>query len=127
MSSEYVLDSSAVLAILQEEPGAELVVPLLKQSSIGIINLAEVYSVLLNLGVSEEDAKESVALLALKVEPDDEELAFEIGRLRRLTRPQGLSLGDRACLALATRHTATAVTADQAWRPLAMCPILLIR
>ncbi|MBI3927784.1 MAG: type II toxin-antitoxin system VapC family toxin [Armatimonadetes bacterium] len=127
MSPAYVLDASAILAVLQEEPGAEVVEPFLNRAVLGVVNLAEVYSRLLDSGLAAPDACEAVALLVLTIDPMDEDLAMEIGRLRPLTRSIGLSLGDRACLALAIRHQATAVTADRNWGSLSVCPILLIR
>lgn len=127
MSKPYVLDASAVLAVLHQEPGGDKVVPLLAQSCLGAVNLAEVHSKLADAGLTEAEASESIALLSLPVEPLDEELARSIGRLRPLTRKAGLSLGDRSCLALTMRLKATAVTAERGWSKLDLCKTLLIR
>ncbi|MCE7870540.1 PIN domain-containing protein [bacterium CPR1] len=127
MSKGYVLDASAILAVLHQEAGHEAVVPLLSDSCAGVVNLAEVYSKLTEAGLTGEEAAESVALLSLGVEPMDDELAQEVGRLRPLTRKAGLSLGDRSCLALAIRLGATVVTAERSWTALGLCPIQLIR
>lgn len=127
MSKGYVLDASAILAVLHQEQGYESVVALLADSCASVVNLAEVYSKLAEAGLTSEEAAESVALLSLEVHLMDEELAREVGRLRPLTRKAGLSLGDRSCLALAVRLGATAVTADRSWSALGLCPTRLFR
>ena len=116
-----------MLAVLQEEPGAELVVPLLKDSIVSVVNLAEVYSRLIDSGLTGQEAHQAVALLSLTSVPMDEELALRVGELRPMTRSSGLSLGDRSCLALAAAKGGTAVTADRAWTQLEVCTILSIR
>jgi PIN domain nuclease of toxin-antitoxin system len=114
--SEVVLDASAILALLNAEKGAGLVQDLLPDAVISAVNLAEVVTRLAALGMPEDEIRDSLALLGLKVVPFDESQAFQAGLIYPQVQPYGLSLGDRACLALARALGATAVTADSAWR-----------
>jgi ribonuclease VapC len=122
--SSAVLDASALLAYLRDEPGADAVVDAVAGgASISTVNLGEVLS-----RVADRDADPArVArqmtdrgLLdgAIAVEPFTTADAVEVARLRPLTRDLGLSLGDRACLALAIRLDAPVLTADSAWSKL---------
>ncbi len=116
--SEYALDASALLALLNAEKGADLVQGLLPQSVISTVNLAEVVTRLSAVGMPEDQIRDVLAYLGLEVISFDEEQAFRAGFLSANTQPLGLSLGDRACLALAlTTHT-TALTADRVWKDL---------
>lgn len=116
--SEYVLDASALLALLNAEKGADLVQGFLPQSVISTVNLAEVVTRLSAVGMPEDQIRDVLAYLGLEVMPFDEEQAFRAGLLSANTQPLGLSLGDRACLALAlTTHT-IALTADRVWKDL---------
>ena len=114
--SDVVLDASALLAVLQRERGAEAVAGRLTGAAISAVNLSEVAGRLVEAGVPDDACREALAGLALDVVPFDEEQAFEAARLRRETRRAGLSLGDRACLALALRRGVPALTADHAWK-----------
>jgi PIN domain nuclease of toxin-antitoxin system len=116
--AEVVLDASALLAVLRVEPGADQVEPRLGNATIGAVNLAEVVGKLANDGVPEAEIRRAVARLELEVRVFDEEHAFAAGMLRKTTRRFGLSLGDRACLALAQRSNAVALTADRSWSQL---------
>jgi PIN domain nuclease of toxin-antitoxin system len=115
---DIVLDSSAVLAHLRGEPGADLVQPKLQTGLICAVNLAEIAGRLGDWGQSADDVLRTIGLLALAVRPFDERLAFRAGSLRARTRFLGLSLGDRACLALAEEEGLPAMTADRAWAKL---------
>lgn len=115
---ETVLDATALLALLQEEPGAETVAEAIPQSSISAINLAEVVGKLVDAGMPEEAVRTALAGLGIEVIPFDEDLAYRTGLLRPLTRPYGLSLGDRACLALGQRLGQPVLTADRVWASL---------
>lgn len=121
-----VLDASALLAFLLKEPGGERVKEALLHGAVmGAVNLAEVGSKLAERGL---DPGEVFAHLrargilgqALEVFPFTEEDALEAARLRPLTRSLGLSLGDRACLALARRLGLPALIADATWEGLAV-------
>lgn len=115
---ETVLDATALLALLQEEPGAETVAEAIPQSSISAINLAEVVGKLVDAGMPEEAVRAALTGLGIEVVPFDEDLAYRTGLLRPLTSPYGLSLGDRACLALGQRLGRPVLTADRVWASL---------
>jgi ribonuclease VapC len=124
----YVLDSSTVLASLFNERGADAFDPGLEAGLIGTVNLAEIVTKLQERGVGDQDIADTLEDLDLTVEPFNEEQAILAGKLRASTRAKGLSLGDRACLALAIGKGATAVTTDRAWTDLDLpVPVLLIR
>lgn len=126
--SRVVLDASALLALLNQEQGAERVAPLLADAVISTVNLAEVVTRLALAGMPEAAIRDTLALLPLESVPFDVEEAVDVGLLAPATRPSGLSLGDRACLVLACRFGAAAVTADQAWTGIdAGVPVELIR
>lgn len=110
-----VLDASAVLALLFEEPGAEVVRAQLRTGVIGAANLAEVLAKLSDHGLPAQEAARAVAILGLEVAPMTETQAQRSAELRPATRAAGLSLGDRACLALAAELGAPALTADRGW------------
>lgn len=126
--TKNVLDASAVLAVLNSEPGEEKVVPLLAESAISSVNLTEVGAKLLEAGMDEASAQIAVSVLGIgEVVVFDEKLAWEAARLRPLTKQFGLSLGDRACLALAIQLNVPAVTAEKQWSKQKLCRIILIR
>ncbi|MRX52022.1 PIN domain-containing protein [Paracoccus sp. S-4012] len=111
----YVLDASALLCLINGEPGADRVAAVLPSAVISAVNLAEVASKLNELGADADTARVLLAPLHLSVVPFDESAAHTTGALRTATRGQGLSLGDRACLALCVSRSATALTTDKAW------------
>lgn len=113
--SRVVLDASALLAMLNQEDGAERVTPFLSDAVISTVNLAEVVTRLALTGMPETAIRDALAILPLESVPFDVGQAIEVGPLAPTTRPSWLSLGDRVCLVLARRLDATAVTADQAW------------
>lgn len=124
----YVLDSSAVLAVAFREPGAEHVYPILETALISGVNFAEVVAKLQDQGASDEEITVALAQLDLNVAAFDRDQAIRAGMLRASTRAKGLSLGDRACLALAIGKGATVVTTDRAWAELDLpVEVLLIR
>jgi len=112
---KILLDASALLALLQHEPGAEQVAAEIEYAAISIINLAEVVTKLFDTEVSEEAIQKALIPLNLTIVPFDEQMAYETGRLRTSTRQLGLSLGDRACLATAKIQGASILTADRVW------------
>jgi ribonuclease VapC len=115
VSEIYVLDASAVLCLLQEEKGAERVAEALPAAVIGAVNYSEVVGKLVESGLVEAVADGLVDTLQLNVIPFDRIQARLAGALRAPTRRLGLSLGDRACLALAATAGATALTCERAW------------
>ena len=112
MSSKVVLDASALLCLLNDEPGADQVVAVLTRSVIGAANLAEVVSKLRDRGLSIGEVREALGGLNLDVRPLSPAQALIIGDLRPATKALGLSLGDRACLALAIDLQAEMFTTD---------------
>ncbi len=110
-----ILDSSALLAVLQNEPGASEVVATLEPFSISAVNLSEVMTKLIQFGIPEMDAISTLKELNLDIITVDEDIAFLAGSLTRLTRAFGLSLGDRICLATAILQSQSALTADRIW------------
>ncbi len=113
--SDPVLDASAVLALLNQEPGHEQVLAVLPAASIGTVNLTEVISKLCERGVPPGAALEAVQCLGVEIIPHSVEHALRAGELRPITKAFGLSLGDRACLALAHALRATVITAERHW------------
>lgn len=113
-----VFDSSAVLAIAFGEHGANRAIHALGDGVLSAVNASEVVARLVERGASDEDALESLRGFGLAIRPFDEGLAITAGLLRRSTRTHGLSLGDRACLALARRERASVLTADRSWAAL---------
>ena len=116
--TDYVLDASAVLAVIQEEPGAERIEAHLDTGCISAVNLAEIVGKLQDRGLGDNEIDELIALLDLDTRIMDREGAVFMGKLRQSTKVAGLSLGDRACLALAHSLGATAITMDRAWKDL---------
>ena len=118
MAEIIVLDSSALLCLLNDEEGAELVAAALPIAAISAVNLAEVVAKLRERGLALEEIRAALAGLSLDVRPFAAAQAYETGDLRPSTRALGLSLGDRACLALAAELGAPALTADREWQKL---------
>jgi PIN domain nuclease of toxin-antitoxin system len=120
----HVVDSSALIAFLRREPGAEVVRAILRSGALmSAINVSEVLATL----ATPENAADAVfhdlntRLFgdSLRIVPFDAALALATARLRPLTRSRGLSLGDRACLALAQLSQGFALTADRHWADVA--------
>ncbi len=116
----YVLDASALLAVMLGEPGADAVNAVLNRAKIGAVNLSEVVAKLQERGVPDGAIDQSLADLDLTVISFDQDQAIRAGKLRLPTRGAGLSLGDRACLAVAGSLGAIAITTDQAWAKLSV-------
>jgi PIN domain nuclease of toxin-antitoxin system len=113
-----VIDSSALLALIFEEPGASIVETALDDGAVvSSVNLSEVIAKLSDSG-DPEQALSSLQSLKFDVANFDEDAAWLAGTLRAQTRSLGLSLGDRACLALAMSMNAPVMTADRVWTQL---------
>jgi ribonuclease VapC len=110
-----VLDASAVLALYLDEPGAETVEGIVAGSLLSSVNYTEVMSCAIDRGHSFDRIVMSLARMAFTVVAHDLPLARRAGELRLLTRRFGLSVGDRACLALAERERFPAYTTDRIW------------
>lgn len=114
-SLAFVLDASALLAYLFDEPGAEFVRDVLEHSVISSVNWAEVVQRLLMLEQDPQGIQEDLLALGLEILPFATRDARITAELFLTTRSRGLSLGDRACLAVARTRDMTALTADRAW------------
>jgi PIN domain nuclease of toxin-antitoxin system len=115
MIEQVVLDASAILAAILDEPGRDVVMAYEGCSWASCVNVAEVRSKLHDLGHTSEEIDLELGLVGLSVMTFDSQQAIAVGELRGSTRSFGLSLGDRACLALAQKLGTRAVTADRLW------------
>jgi ribonuclease VapC len=115
MAEIFVLDASAIIAVLRREPGNERVHAIRESAFVSTVNVAEARSKLSDYGMSIDEVDRALALLSVR------EMQFTVGQarlsgiLRESTRSKGLSLGDRACIALAMEKGAVAMTTDSAW------------
>lgn len=127
--SKAVLDASALLAVLNNEPGADaLPLDVLAEAAISTVNLAEVHTKLVRAGISPGDAWTAAVAPVGEIMPFTEEQAKLAGALSARTHALGLSLGDRACLALAISLHVPVYTADRNWKKLQVgLPVHLIR
>lgn len=116
----YVLDASALLAWLHGEPGGERVPALLDGASVSAVNWCEVVQKALQRGANVDGMLDDVREMGLNVEPFTAAQADRAAVLWAQTRQQGLSLGDRACIALAIELSATALTTDRRWAQLGL-------
>ena len=116
----FILDTSALLAHLWKEPGEARVAHLLttERCLLGATNLAELVSKVIERGLPASEVPILVSSLNVEIVPLTQEQAELVGILRQPTRHLGLSLGDRACLALAKTLGGMAITADRPWQAL---------
>ena len=114
--SEVVLDASAILAVINAEPGSEKLTPeLLRDAVCSTVNLAEVQAKLVGRGWPPNEAWEDATSAISESVPFNDEQAKIAGSLVMVTRHLGLSLGDRACLALGLSRRAPVFTAEKLW------------
>jgi len=126
--SAVMLDTSALLAYLNGEAGADKVSVNSGNARISTVNYSETVAVLTRRGMSAAEVRTILSSLLLEVVGFDRDLAEAAGFMITTTKPFGLSLGDRACLATALREGIPAMTADRAWSGLGIgVPIQLIR
>lgn len=124
-----ILDASAILAFMSQEPGADKVRAVIQAGHAGVtaINISEVAAKLVSRGMSSSEAEFHCRSLGLDILEVDDGIAFAAAALVPVTQPLGLSLGDRICLAVAARNSATAVTADKAWANVPGAKVEVIR
>lgn len=113
--NDCVVDSSVILTIIRREPGQAQAKAVLPGSVLSAVNLSEVVAKLGDQGVGSGDIRQILVQFPCTIVSFDEEQAFTAGALRAATAHKGLSLGDRACLALALHRRLPAWTADRAW------------
>lgn len=116
--SRVVLDASVILAVLGQEPGSKAILRLLDHTVASTVNLAEVQGKLVSRGVPEDDAWEGARSLVAEVVDFDSDQARLVGMLVPQTQALGLSMGDRACLALALLLKVPVYTTDRVWKSL---------
>jgi ribonuclease VapC len=115
LSQAIVLDASALIASIYEEPGCQVVDKHLPHAVISSVNFTEVASYMVRNGTSIEEVSELLQDLTLNVEDYDENQALIAAGLLKKTASKGLSLGDRACLALALSRKLPVLTGDKVW------------
>ncbi len=113
--SNFVLDASALLAVLREEPGADVVKEAMATSQVSVINIGEVAQCLLKDGWLLSEIEETLNALGVRIRTMRLDLAFKSAAMREDGRKQGLSQADCICLALAKREGAIALTGDRKW------------
>lgn len=116
--SKYVLDASALLALLQQEPGAEIVAAVLQNAFVSTVNWSEVIQKALVQGIETDDMQSDFEVMGVKIMPFSVSQAELAAQIWKKSKSLGLSLGDRACLALAVDQQAIVLTADSAWAKL---------
>ena len=126
--NSIVLDASAVLALINNEKGSEVVLAALPHAIICSVNLSEVVSKLTDRGLVEAEIREDLDGFELRIIDFDRELAYRSGLLRDTTKAFGLSFGNRACLAVGQWLSCEILTSDKAWSKLNFSvPITIIR
>ncbi len=116
--SAIVFDSSVVIAILKQERGFESAESSLSDALISTVNMSEIATYLARNGVPSDTIQEVLASFPIQVVPFEESLAIQTGCLYSSCKHLGLSLGDRACLALAMSRKMPVLTADRVWSKL---------
>lgn len=111
-----VMDASALIACLLVEPGYDITAPYLPYARVSTVNTAETVTRFARNGYTKDEITEMMAALPIQTEPLNDDIAHLIGFLEPKTRSLGLSLGDRACLALGLTLQIPVVTADRMWK-----------
>jgi len=115
-NNKILLDASAIIALIQKETGYKEVDDILPISSISTVNFAELVTSLVKKNVTTEDIDIIIDNIIPEIIPFSHEVSIKTGKLLSLTKPYGLSLGDRACIATALHHNKEIIyTADKAW------------
>ena len=119
MPSLIVFDSSAILAVLRNEPGADVVIGYLDQAMISAVNLGEIAQVQIRGGHSRDEAADAFYQLGVPVIDVDANLALLASEMRATALAKGMSQADCICLALAKREGVPALTGDRKWLDIA--------
>ncbi|KQT57657.1 twitching motility protein PilT [Aureimonas sp. Leaf460] len=110
-----VFDTSAIIALLRDEAGAETVASWVGQAAMSAVNLQELVKSLLARGLALPVIEEIVSDLRLEIHDHDRTAAFAAAALVEATKEHGIGLGDRSCMALAIQLGVPVLTADRAW------------
>lgn len=126
--TKVVVDASAFLALIQQEDGAEKMQQYLPNACISSVNVAEILTILMRNGLTELQTYEIISNLLEDIRDFDLVQAKHAAKLYPQTKQYGLSLGDRACIALAIQTERAVITADKIWCKLNLDnEIILIR
>lgn len=115
---KIVVDASAIIAFIYNEPGADKVLQFISSASISSVNLSEVVTDVLKRGADIIETREHLSQLPLEIIPFNAELAYEAAALEKYRKSHNLSFGDRACLSTGLRLNSKIVTADTKWATL---------
>lgn len=114
-SKKFLLDTSAIIALLKKEPGYKLLEGIISNSAISLVNLSELVSVLSRSNIPENEIDDIIMDIVPEIIPFCENVCIKAGKLARLTKDYGLSLGDRACIATACHYNMEIYTTDKIW------------
>ncbi|OJX10424.1 MAG: hypothetical protein BGO77_02295 [Caedibacter sp. 37-49] len=118
MSNNVILDASALLVLLKNEPGADMIEPLLGRIIMSSISVSEVAASLLNSDMTLQECQEAILPFISTIVPFNEEQAFLAAELEKQIKDYDLSLADKACLALAQQMKLPLYTANKNWEKL---------
>ncbi len=118
MKGALILDTSALIALMFEEPGADMVMALLPGAIMSTVNILEAATLLQARNIPIEVAAKEIDQLLAEIVPLEAPVAFLAASLYPVTKTYGLSLGDRVCLALAKLRHLPVLTADKIWQQL---------
>jgi PIN domain nuclease of toxin-antitoxin system len=121
-----VLDASAIIALLRDEPGADIVAASMGDALISAFTLQEVIKAMLVRGFAPDIVREMIDALSLEIKPHDADDAWAAALLWDATKAKGSGLGDRTCMALAISQGVPAITTDKAWQELAIPGLTVI-
>ena len=117
MASKIVFDSSALIMLFAKEKGYEIIKQHMKNAIISSVNIAEVYKYCIEVqNLTEDDCRSLIKLSGIKIIEFCEEQALITAKIIKKTKPYGLSLGDRACIALAMLKKHPVLTCDKIWQ-----------
>ena len=124
--ASVVLDASAVIAVLRDEPGAEIVIAHAGDALISAVNLQEVVKALLVRGVTIGVARDMIGELHLEVRAHESADAYASAALHDATKQFGAGLGDRSCIALGIASGLPVITTDRNWRKIAIAGLEVV-
>src|SRR5262249_39815022 len=114
--TSVVLDASALMALLREEPGSDVVVASLANAIVSTVNYSEILKKTIERGGDSDHATAFMKSLSMPIVPFDENLAIASAALYPIAKPYGLSFADRACLALGVSRGSPVLTAERRMR-----------